>query len=149
MMCDRQDVFISWDDMHDDARTLARKLDGRQIWKGIVAVTRGGLVPAGLISQELEIKHIETLCLSSYDFQEQQDEITVLAKADIADEGKGWLVIDDLVDTGASFQLARKLYPGACFATLYAKPAGKSETDLFIQEFGQDTWIHFPWETGN
>jgi xanthine phosphoribosyltransferase len=32
------------------------------------------------------------------------------------------------------------------FATVYAKPAGKSAVDMYITEVSQDTWIRFPWD---
>ena len=42
----------------------------------------------------------------------------------VAGDGDGYLLIDDLVDTGRTAQAVRQLLPKAYFATLYAKPAG-------------------------
>ena len=39
------------------------------------------------------------------------------------------------------------MLPKACFATVYAKPAGRPLVDLFITEVSQDTWILFPWDS--
>jgi len=61
-------------------------------------------------------------------------------------DGGGWLVIDDLVDTGRTAVVLRKLMPKAHFAAVYAKPAGKPLIDTFITEVSQDTWIYFPWD---
>ena len=63
-----------------------------------------------------------------------------------AGEGEGWLIIDDLVDTGKTAIVVRKMLPKAHFATVYAKPAGRPLVDTFITEVSQDTWIHFPWD---
>jgi xanthine phosphoribosyltransferase len=41
----------------------------------------------------------------------------------------------------------RAILPGAHFATIYAKPAGKPLVDAFVTEVSQDTWILFPWDT--
>jgi xanthine phosphoribosyltransferase len=41
----------------------------------------------------------------------------------------------------------REFLPGAHFATVYAKPAGKPLVDTYITEVSQDTWIMFPWDT--
>ena len=41
-------------------------------------------------------------------------------------DGTGMLIIDDLVDSGKTLELVRKLYPKAHFATVYAKPEGPS-----------------------
>ena len=63
-------------------------------------------------------------------------------------DGTGWLLLDDLVDSGATAKLARDLLPKAHYATLYAKPAGRPMVNTCIAEYPQDTWIIFPWETG-
>ncbi len=64
-----------------------------------------------------------------------------------AGDGTGFLIIDDLVDTGATARCVRALLPRAHFATVYAKPAGRTVVDSFITEVSQNTWIMFPWDT--
>jgi xanthine phosphoribosyltransferase len=135
---------ISWEQLHRDSKALAWRLVELQPWKGIVAITRGGLVPASIIARELEIRLVDTVCISSYDFQ-QQGEASVLKSPDI--ENSGLLLIDDLVDTGTTARIVREMLPEAHFATVYAKPAGRPLVDTFITEVSQDTWILFPWDT--
>ena len=65
---------------------------------------------------------------------------------DTVGDGTGWLVIDDLVDTGGTFRIARDLMPHAHYAAIYAKPKGEPTVDTFTMEVSQDTWIHFPWD---
>ncbi|WP_029010721.1 xanthine phosphoribosyltransferase [Azospirillum halopraeferens] len=134
---------VSWEELHRNAKALAWRLIDKGPWKGIVAVTRGGLVPAAIIARELEIRLIDTVCVSTYDFQ-QQREARVLKG--VEGEGEGWLIIDDLVDTGKTAHIVRAMLPKAHFATIYAKPAGRPLVDTFITEVSQDTWIHFPWD---
>jgi xanthine phosphoribosyltransferase len=62
-------------------------------------------------------------------------------------DDEGWLIIDDLVDTGRTAKVVREMLPKAHFATVYAKPAGRPLVDTFITEVSQDTWILFPWDT--
>ncbi len=58
---------VSWDQFHRDARALAWRLAGlNREFKAIVCITRGGLVPAAIISRELNIRVIETVCVASY-----------------------------------------------------------------------------------
>ncbi len=64
----------------------------------------------------------------------------------IAGDGEGWLIIDDLVDTGHTARVVREMLPKAHFATVYAKPAGRPLVDTFVTEVSQDTWILFPWD---
>ncbi|MCD6074256.1 MAG: hypothetical protein K0Q70_1139, partial [Rhodospirillales bacterium] len=62
-------------------------------------------------------------------------------------QGKGWLVVDDLVDTGVTMRATRELLPEAHVAAIYAKPKGMPFVDSFVHEVPQSTWIHFPWDT--
>jgi xanthine phosphoribosyltransferase len=58
------------------------------------------------------------------------------------------LVVDDLVDTGATVKVVREFLPKAHVATVYAKPLGRPLVDTFVTEVSQDTWIYFPWDMG-
>jgi adenine/guanine phosphoribosyltransferase-like PRPP-binding protein len=136
---------VSWDQLHRDSRALAWRLIAGGPWQGIVAVTRGGLVPAAIIARELDIRLIDTVCIISYTEDKTRGDMSVLKKA--AGGGADWLIIDDLVDTGRTASTVRELMPEAHFATVYAKPAGRPLVDTFITEVSQDTWILFPWDT--
>ncbi|MFH1982771.1 MAG: xanthine phosphoribosyltransferase [Pseudomonadota bacterium] len=136
---------ISWDQLHRDAKALAWRLLDRDYFKGIIAVTRGGLVPAAIVARELDIRVVDTVCISSYQWQDQQGEVEVLKSVQI--DGDGWLIIDDLVDTGRTAKSVRNMLPKAHFASVYAKPAGRPLVDTFITEVSQDTWILFPWDS--
>jgi len=135
---------ISWEQLHRDAKALSWRLhDLNRTWKGIVAVTRGGLVPAAIIARELDIHLIDTVCITSYDWQNQGDS-TILKS--IEGDGEDLLIIDDLVDTGGTAKIVRQMLPKAYFATVYAKPAGRPMVDAHVTEVSQDTWILFPWD---
>jgi len=141
---------VSWDQFHRDARALAWRLNGSGPFEGIVTVTRGGLVPAAIVARELDVRLIETVCVTSYDHT-RQGRLRVIkgvATELVAKRGKGILIVDDLVDTGKTARVVRDLLPEAHFATVYAKPMGRPLVDTFITEVSQDTWIFFPWDTG-
>ena len=70
----------------------------------------------------------------------------ILKPASMAEDGEGWLIIDDLVDTGETGKMLRQMMPKEHFATVYAKPSGRPVVDTFITEVSQDTWIFFPWD---
>jgi xanthine phosphoribosyltransferase len=143
---------VSWDEFHRDARALAWRLSGLGPFEAIVAVTRGGLVPAAIVARELGIRLIETVCVASYEHMTRGEMRVVKTVAGdivaLADRGKGVLIVDDLVDTGQTAKLVRDILPLAHFATVYAKPMGRPLVDTFITEVSQDTWIFFPWDTG-
>ncbi|WP_373087063.1 xanthine phosphoribosyltransferase [Zhongshania sp.] len=135
--------YLSWDELHRDTLNLARKLTDRP-WKGIVSIARGGLVPGAILARELNLRVVDTLCIASYD-HDQQGKINILKT--VEGDGDGYLLVDDLVDTGGTAKIAKELLPKACFVTIYAKPQAKELTQHYIREFSQATWIHFPWDS--
>ena len=139
---------VSWDQFHRDARVLTLRLNGLGPFEKVVAVTRGGLVPAAIVARELGVRVIETVCVASYEYGKQGDlQVLKAPSLDVtANGGKGVLIVDDLVDTGATAKVVRSLLPKAHFATVYAKPKGVELVDTFITEVSQDTWIYLPWD---
>jgi xanthine phosphoribosyltransferase len=143
---------VSWDQFHRDARALAWRLSEKGPFEGIVAISRGGLVPSAIIARELEMRLVESICIASYHEYDRQGELIIIkgvspAVQAIGDgQGQGILVIDDLTDTGRTAQVVRSMLPNAHFATVYAKPKGVPLVDTFITEVSQDTWIYFPWD---
>ncbi len=143
---------VSWDQFHRDCRALTWRLNEVGPFRAIIAITRGGLVPAAIVARELGIRIIDTVCVASYDHTRQGDlQALKGASAEVAKlgggTGKGLLIVDDLVDTGKTGRLVRAMMPDAHFAAVYAKPQGKPLVDTFITEVSQDTWILFPWDT--
>ena len=134
---------VTWDELDRHAKALAWRLIEMGPWRGIIAITRGGLVPAAIVARELDLRLVDTLCVSSYD-DRTKGEVRVLKG--IVGDGEGFLIIDDLVDTGHTARVVREMLPKAHFATVYAKPAGRPMVDTFVTEVSQDTWILFPWD---
>lgn len=145
-MSGRSYATVTWDQLHRDARTLAQMLMPLSPFRGIVAISRGGLIPAAIIARELELRLIESISVVSYD-EEAQGAPQVIKPATAAGDGSDFLIVDDLVDSGHTARLVRDLLPRAHFACLYAKPAGKPVADTFVVEVPQETWVLFPWDT--
>ncbi|SES17725.1 xanthine phosphoribosyltransferase [Tranquillimonas rosea] len=141
---------VSWDQLHRDARALAWRLDDGPAdgaWRGVVAITRGGMAPAMIVARELDIRTVDTISVKSYNHQTQAAaQVLKSPDADLMGDGHGILIVDDLVDSGKTLELVRELYPRAHCATIYAKPKGRGMVDTFITEVSQDTWIFFPWD---
>ncbi len=138
---------VSWEKLQADTRALVRRIAPHGPFCGLVAVVRGGLVPAGLVAREMGLRRVEALCIASYDGKKQGEcRVDEAFAGRIGDGGKGWLVMDDLADTGGTARRVRELLPRAYFAALYAKPAGKALLDAYVAEVSQDTWVCFPWD---
>lgn len=139
--------FVSWEEIHRSARELARRQLPADQWKGIIAVTRGGLVPAAILARELNIRYIDTVCVASYHTHQEQSELKVIKESnELTGDGEGFLVVDDLVDTGETAKAIREMFPKAKFVTVYAKPQGKALVDEYVADVEQDTWIELPWD---
>ena len=146
---------VTWDQLHRDARALAWRLMDRGPFAGIVAITRGGLIPAAIVARELDVRLVETVSVLSYAAdssgtlteEERRGAPVVIKPPAAAGDGDRYLIVDDLVDTGATARVVRALLPRAHFAAVYAKPAGRDVVDTYITEVSQDTWILFPWDT--
>ncbi len=141
-----QEYFVSWEELHRATRELARRQLPAEQWQGIIAVSRGGLVPAAILARELNIRLVESVCVRSYAHQSQAAEPEMLKDISCTEDGAGFLVVDDLVDTGNTLRFLRKRLPKAKFITVYAKPEGLPLVDEYEADIEQSTWIHFPWD---
>ena len=139
---------VTWDMFQMHARKLSERLLPASQWKGIIAVSRGGLFPAAVLARELSIRHVETVCIASYHDHNNQGELQVLYAAQVPNGGEGFIIVDDLVDTGNTARAIREMYPNAKFVTVFAKPAGAELVDDYVIDIPQNTWIEQPWDLG-
>ena len=148
---------VSWEQLHRDAKALAWRLAELGPWTRVIAVSRGGMVPACVVARELEVRLVDTVCAVSYDHM-AQGKLRILKAPEDTDAPAGGrgsgsgseagrtVVVDDLADTGKTIAALRERYPRAHYATVYVKPAGQPMVDTFVTEVSQDTWIHLPWD---
>lgn len=139
-------IYLSWEQIHQDTIELGNRLLAlHKQWTTLVAVTRGGLVPAGILSQMLDIKHIETINISSY-----SDEIMGKTQAHIIkafkDQSQEILVIDDLIETGFTLEAVTSMLPLAHIACVYSKTTQNSLLHTPAKPMPANAWIVFPWE---
>ena len=130
---------ITWEQVHRDALRLADKLKKLQKFDAIIAVCRGGLVPASLVARALDIHIVDTLCFETKNNQEELIKTTSLTD-------KNLLIVDDIVNTGRTAKVVRRLFPNAHYASLYVKDDYKELVDTYITDVNQETWFVFPWE---
>jgi hypoxanthine phosphoribosyltransferase len=128
---------------------IAKQLRG-EAFDWYVAIARGGLVPACLLAEITGCTKIDTLCMSSYGADNKQGKIIHHGKVPTHLKGQRVLIIDDLVDTGKTMQLAVQWVQTV---TSYVRTAAvyKKEKSLFtphhyIEERPSSEWIVFPWE---
>jgi len=138
-------LYISWDEFHRHCKQLAQKIKNNRSFDKIIAVSRGGLIPAGILAYELDIRNVEVVNMSSYDGDKQRADDDISIHSFVGKEDEHTLVIDDLSDSGKTFKLLRPLFPEAVFAAVYAKKQGAAVTDLYVKDI-PDVWVVFPWD---
>lgn len=142
-----KELFVSWQELHNATIKLARQLLPAERWKGIIAVTRGGLAPAAIVAGELNVRFVDTVCVSRYDHNRPREAKTLKPPDKTAGDGKGFLVVDDIADTGDTLKTVKKMLPEAVIAVVYAKPQGAGLADYHSEEVEQKTWVCFPWDS--
>lgn len=97
---------VSWEELHRTGRALAWRLVDAGPFEGIIAITRGGLVPAAIVARELAIRVVDTVCVTTYGTggadDKKRGELQIVKPPSIGGDGAGWLIVDDLVDTGVT-----------------------------------------------
>ena len=158
-------IYYSWQDVEHQTQEILRQLQ-RDDWMPdyVVGLTRGGLVPANLISQYLEVR-METLKISLRD--DTQAPESNLWMAEDAFEGSKILIVDDINDSGATLNYIKQDWQSSCFpkdkrwkkiwgnnvrvAMLVDNEASASKLKINysavdLNKAEEDCWIVFPWE---
>ena len=157
-------IYYSWQDVERQTQEILRQISLDK-WRPdyVVGLTRGGLIPANLISQYLEIP-METLKVSLRDGGECESNCWM---AEDAYEGKKILIVDDINDSGSTLSYIKQDWQDSCLpeadrwfklwgdtvrvATLVDNEASASELNVSYTAVGlnkaeEDVWIVFPWE---
>lgn len=118
-------IFYEWEDYQKDVEELTRRI--QEVKKDIdyiFGIPRGGLVIGVSLSHLLSVP----LMLNIVNLTERS------------------VVVDDIVDTGASMErLLKVISVRPCVASLYYAPSAFIRPDFWIRE--KERWVVFPWET--
>ena len=163
-------IYHTWQDIEHQTQEILRQimLDN---WRPdyVVGLTRGGLVPANLISQYLGCR-METLKVSLRDGAEQESNLWMAEDAfgHEQDRPKNILIVDDINDTGATLNWIQQDWPSGCFpdnprwsevwgnnvrvAVLVDNESSKSKIPVSysavdLNKAEEDCWVVFPWES--
>ena len=136
-------AYYTWEQVEGMTQDILRQIRDEK-FDAVVGLTRGGLTPAVLVSQYLDIP-MHTLKVSLRDHQEKES-LKVLDKL----SGQRVLVIDDINDTGATINYIKEHWIGnLTYAVLINNEASDADVDyssVNINKMEDDVWIVFPWE---
>ena len=138
--------YIDWDTFYQDVKQLAAHLKDKGRFDKIVAISRGGLLPAGILAYELNIRHTEVINILSYDDDEirrPDDAIEISGSVTVCNQHT--LIVDDLSDSGRTCRLLKQRFPAAHFASVYVKAPSLGLADSYSRQIPED-WVVFPWD---
>jgi hypoxanthine phosphoribosyltransferase len=146
--------IVSWDALDHMVLGLAEQLRGRP-FDVMLAITRGGLVPAGMLAYRLKIRNILVAAVEFYDDQGLPGPHPTFLQfpADPQLRGQRILVVDEVWDSGTTIHAVteRVLQAGGIptTAVLHFKPARSvvaGRPDVFAVE--TDAWVVYPFKAG-
>lgn len=154
----RRYAHVSWGEVESLCERLARRIRAEYGKQDVVlAVTRGGMVPATMLAQALELRNILTATVIFYKdngdqfFGMTEPRFLSFPAAD-ALAGQAVLVVDDVWDSGRTASAVRKRVERAepksvVTAVLHFKPTQSTESggpDVYAED--ANDWIIYPWE---
>ncbi|MGH7310688.1 MAG: phosphoribosyltransferase [Candidatus Rokuibacteriota bacterium] len=145
-------VYVTWTDVERMVGKLLRALHGH--YDNILVITRGGMVPACLISERTGIRDI--LCAAVILYEDDERTLAEPAFVQFPDDrhvrGRRILVVDDVWDSGSTVvavrERLRKAGAEVHVCVLHYKP-GRSKfpgdgPDFYAAE--ADGWVVYPWD---
>jgi uncharacterized protein len=168
-------IFYSWEQIEGACLDIARQINNSK-WRPdyIVGITRGGLVPAVLLSQYLDVpmKSLDVSlrdggdCVSNCGMAEDAFGHAIYDPMSSSDGKKQILIVDDINDEGSTIAWIKQDWQTSChpnderwvdeiwghnvrFATLTNNLASKETVDYSVWEVNkreEDCWLVYPWE---
>jgi hypothetical protein len=151
MSIDKQ--YYSWEQIHTMVAQLAGPLRERQ-FDAMLAITRGGLVPAGLLAYHLDTRNILVAAVQFYTGIGTRAAAPTFLQfpADPFLQRKTILIVDDIWDSGKTINAVQQRVVAAggtpITAVLHYKPTASQFPDQQPDHYVEatDAWIVYPWE---
>lgn len=142
--------YYPYEEFLQDARELFAKVDS-QLGKpdAIIAIARGGLTLAHMLSLRWDLREVYALNAISYDGNQQKD-LIIKNVPKIEPHIRKILIVDEIIDSGKSLsqilEILKDQNPCVEFSTavIFQKQNVAFEADFFIKE--PTDWIDFFWE---
>lgn len=145
---------LTWTQVEDLSILLADRLDNS--FDVMLVITRGGMVPACIISERLNVRNILVAAVMFYSEEERtlDQPIFLQFPSDPLLNAKRVLIVDDVWDSGRTIMAVKERVVRArgtpTVAVLHYKP-GHSQypverPEYFVDE--TDSWIVYPWDVG-
>jgi uncharacterized protein len=141
----------TWSQIYDYLLALTQKIELSGYRPDVVVgVCRGGLIPARILVDLLEVRQLATIQVEFYiGLGETKEQPSLKQALALPVAGKRVLLVDDIADSGKTLQFAIKYIreQGATevkTVAVYYKPCSLVKPDFYEKE--TDCWVVFPWE---
>lgn len=146
----KKQVKVTWGDL--DA--LCDELAGRIKASGaefdiLIAIARGGFVPARILSDRLSFRNLTSMSMVFYEYDKRHENPIITYFDPACVRGKKVLLVDDVSDSGKSLIMARKAIMDAGAKSVHVATVHIKPGTLFMPDFyagSIDGWIEYPWE---
>lgn len=144
--------LVSWTAVRNLSRKLAGKIRDDGFRPGlVVAVARGGYVPARLLCDYLDIHELSSIQIVHYAAgakKKRQARLVEIPSRNV--HGRNVLLVDDVNDTGDTLELAREHFANAGvrslrIAVLHHKISSSMVPDYYAQKIIKWRWLIYPW----
>lgn len=136
--------YLNWNDIENLVKKTSLKIkEYNKEYDLIIGIKNGGIIPAKLISRELNINDIDFISI-------KRNQIFTSSNFP---RNKKYLMIDDIYDTGKTFLTVNKFfnsfeYDYACLVSRYRITDNNSKIIIIGEILNHNKWIVFPWENG-
>lgn len=137
--------WIDYKRLIDEMREEIRKRHEKRPFTAVIGISRGGLVPAAIISYELDIP-LGAVFVKAYKAKSTLDEKVIWDEKihGINIDETNIVFVDDIVDSGTTMKYLKKIHPKATTMSLFKNVNSSFEPDWF-----GDTsvdWVEFPYD---
>jgi len=147
-----ENVFLDEVDINDSIEYITNEIKKKQLLiDDIVAIARGGYIPARYLAKTLNIRKLYSIGVESYN-DKTREEISFY-QIPILKEHQNILVVDDIIDSGQTMvqtlaYFKEKFCPNNIYTcSIHYKPQSSIfKPDIFYKEVNEQTWITYPWE---
>lgn len=144
-------TFVSWETFIEDCGLLSECVTcGNTKFTDIVAVARGGHIPAQIIAHKLDIARVFSIGLKLYDDSNKADQIKIYQPLDVSlfNNFSKILIIDEICDSGETFLYVKRLFQNLNIhtASIYLKMNSGYTPDYFVHEISERDWLVMPYE---
>ena len=143
-------IFLTWDHVHKLCLKLAKDIGKSFSPDVIVAVGRGGWIPARILSDALDVRELYSVKAEHWDVAETKDDAVITQPLNVNIAGKNVLVVDDVTDTGKTMNIIIKHVKELGAREIRTAVLHHKKSSSFMPDFAGEildkwVWVVYPW----